>query len=248
MRPLPSLRQEGHSPPRDRDRPVALATPRRSRLAAAGAGRLGDLLGHLRRPRARAGIIPAWQWSAPASSARCFRWPARRRGGASSSVAAFRSRWPQAISPARCRDGPGCCRSRCSPSSTRCALGAMRRSFRRRQARCAVLAQGVPLPTGAAVLDAGCGLGAGLAELHREYPRARLEGIEWSWPLWLAGALRCRFAHVRRGDLWSADWSRFDARLSLPAARKACRGGRQGARTSSRPAPGSPASSSKPRR
>ena len=71
------------------------------------------------------------------------------------------------------------------------------------------LARGVPLARGAAVLDAGCGLGAGLVELRREYPQAALEGIEWSWPLWLAGAARCRFARIRRGDLWSADWSRF---------------------------------------
>jgi len=71
------------------------------------------------------------------------------------------------------------------------------------------LGRGVPLAQGAAVLDAGCGLGAGLRELRREYPNARLEGIEWSWPLWLAGAARCRFAQVRRGDFWSVDWSRF---------------------------------------
>jgi hypothetical protein len=71
------------------------------------------------------------------------------------------------------------------------------------------LSQGVPLAAGAPVLDAGCGLGAGLIELRREYPRAALEGIEWSWPLALAGAARCRFARIRRGDLWSADWSRF---------------------------------------
>jgi len=71
------------------------------------------------------------------------------------------------------------------------------------------LAQGVPLAPCAAVLDAGCGLGAGLVELRREYPDAALEGIEWSWPLWLAAAARCRFARIRRGDLWSADWSRF---------------------------------------
>ncbi len=71
------------------------------------------------------------------------------------------------------------------------------------------LAQGVPLESGAAILDAGSGLGAGLIELHREYPGARLEGIECSWPLWLAGAARCRFASVRRGDFWSADWSHF---------------------------------------
>ena len=71
------------------------------------------------------------------------------------------------------------------------------------------LAEGVPLASGAAVLDAGCGLGAGLVELHREYPQAALEGIEWSWPLSLAAAARCRFARIRRGDLWTTDWSRF---------------------------------------
>jgi hypothetical protein len=71
------------------------------------------------------------------------------------------------------------------------------------------LGQGVPLAIGATVLDAGSGLGAALVELRREYPQARLEGIECSWPLWLAGAARCRFARVRRGDFWSADWSSF---------------------------------------
>jgi len=68
----------------------------------------------------------------------------------------------------------------------------------------------LPLPSGALVLDAGCGLGDGLRELHREYPGARIEGVEWSWPLRLACALRCRFATVRRGDLWVSDWSRCD--------------------------------------
>ena len=82
------------------------------------------------------------------------------------------------------------------------------------------LSQGVPLAPRAAVLDAGCGLGAGLVELRREYPHAALEGIEWSWPLWLAGAARCRFARVRRGDFWSADWSRFALGLPLPAPRE----------------------------
>lgn len=72
------------------------------------------------------------------------------------------------------------------------------------------LARLVPLPEGAAVLDAGCGLGDGLRELQREYPAARLAGIEWSWPLRLACAWRCRFARVRRGDIWAADWSQQD--------------------------------------
>jgi SAM-dependent methyltransferase len=71
------------------------------------------------------------------------------------------------------------------------------------------LARDVRLAPGAAVLDAGSGSGAALRELHREYPDAKLTGIEWSWPLWLVGALRCRFARVRRGDFWSADWTPF---------------------------------------
>lgn len=60
------------------------------------------------------------------------------------------------------------------------------------------------------MLDAGCGLGDALVELHRELPDAVLTGIEWSWPLWLASALRCRFAEVRRADMWRADWSGHD--------------------------------------
>ena len=56
----------------------------------------------------------------------------------------------------------------------------------------------VPLPAAARIVDAGCGLGAGLIELHRVYPQAHIVGWEWSWPLrWLC-ALRCRFAEVRR--------------------------------------------------
>lgn len=65
----------------------------------------------------------------------------------------------------------------------------------------------------ARLLDAGCGLGDGLRELHGEYPRARLDGIEWSWPLRLLCAVRCRWlgipAQVRRADIWSADWSPY---------------------------------------
>ncbi|HWH84777.1 MAG TPA: class I SAM-dependent methyltransferase [Burkholderiaceae bacterium] len=72
------------------------------------------------------------------------------------------------------------------------------------------LAAAVPLAPDARVLDAGCGLGAGLRELQRAYPRARIDGIEWSWPLRLLCAWRCRFARVRRGDIWAADWSGYD--------------------------------------
>lgn len=72
------------------------------------------------------------------------------------------------------------------------------------------LAERVPLRDGACVIDAGCGLGDGLLELRRVYPQARLLGLEWSWPLRLACALRCRFARVRRADMWAADWSGAD--------------------------------------
>jgi hypothetical protein len=66
------------------------------------------------------------------------------------------------------------------------------------------------LPEGAAILDAGCGLGHALVELHREYPLARLSGVECSWPLRLFGALRCPFARIRHADMWAADWSACD--------------------------------------
>jgi SAM-dependent methyltransferase len=66
-----------------------------------------------------------------------------------------------------------------------------------------------PLPTGARVLDAGCGVGDGLRELVHAYPQARVEGVEWSRPLaWLA-RWRVRGAAVRQGDLWADDWSPF---------------------------------------
>lgn len=67
-----------------------------------------------------------------------------------------------------------------------------------------------PLHDGARVLDAGCGLGDGLIELHRAYPNAALSGLEWSWPLRIACAWRARFASVKRGDIWTADWSAYD--------------------------------------
>jgi hypothetical protein len=72
------------------------------------------------------------------------------------------------------------------------------------------LSRRVPLAMDARIVDAGCGLGDGLRELHREYSAARLTGWEWSWPLRLACAWRCRFATVRRIDIWAADWSPFD--------------------------------------
>jgi len=67
-----------------------------------------------------------------------------------------------------------------------------------------------PLRDGAVVLDAGCGLGDALIALRREYPRAELVGLEWSWPLRLLCGWRVPFAQVRRADIWAADWSDFD--------------------------------------
>jgi SAM-dependent methyltransferase len=67
-----------------------------------------------------------------------------------------------------------------------------------------------PLSSQARVLDAGCGLGDALKELHREYPALALDGLEWSWPLTFICRLRCRFADVRRGDIWAADWSAYE--------------------------------------
>jgi hypothetical protein len=72
------------------------------------------------------------------------------------------------------------------------------------------LAALAPLPAAnASIVDAGCGLGDGLRELHREYPAARIEGLEWSWPLRVGCAWRCRFARVRRADIWTANWSTY---------------------------------------
>ena len=61
----------------------------------------------------------------------------------------------------------------------------------------------------ARVLDAGCGMGDGLQALRRAYPQARIDGVEWSWPLRLLCALRCPWARVRRGDMWRVDWSGY---------------------------------------
>ncbi|MCI1190296.1 class I SAM-dependent methyltransferase [Calidifontimicrobium sp. SYSU G02091] len=98
------------------------------------------------------------------------------------------------------------------------------------------LAAAAPLPNGARVLDAGCGVGDGLLALRDAYPHAAITGIEWSRPLAMLARLRCRFADVRRGDLWAADWSGFDLVYlfqrpeSMPrAAAKAARELRPGA-------------------
>ena len=60
------------------------------------------------------------------------------------------------------------------------------------------------------ILDAGCGLGHGLRALHRLWPQARVQGVEWS-PLlaWLARAA-CPWARVSRGDMWAQSWTGQD--------------------------------------
>lgn len=68
------------------------------------------------------------------------------------------------------------------------------------------LAAAAPLPAGALLMDAGCGLGDGLKALRQAYPAAQLHGLEWSWPLRGVCALRCPWARIRQGDIWQADW------------------------------------------
>jgi hypothetical protein len=60
------------------------------------------------------------------------------------------------------------------------------------------------------VLDAGCGMGDALVELHAAYPHARIHGIEWSWLWRVVAALRCPWAKVRQGDMWAQSWVGFD--------------------------------------
>lgn len=90
------------------------------------------------------------------------------------------------------------------------------------------LDQIAPLTCADRILDAGCGLGAGLAELHRVYPQAQLEGLEKSWVLRVLCAWYCPFARVRHGDIWKEDWSTYSMVYMFqrpesmgPAAKKA---------------------------
>lgn len=62
----------------------------------------------------------------------------------------------------------------------------------------------------ARVLEAGCGLGHGLAALRRQFPHAELVGLEWSLPLAALAGWRRRDARVRRGDLWAECWGGYD--------------------------------------
>ena len=85
------------------------------------------------------------------------------------------------------------------------------------------LGETVALAPGAAVLDAGSGLGHGLLALRQAFPGARLQGVESSlllvwlsrWRLWRACRIEtgrplelpCR---VIRGDMWASSWAGFD--------------------------------------
>lgn len=60
------------------------------------------------------------------------------------------------------------------------------------------------------VLDAGCGMGDGLVELHAAYPQAQVHGTEWSWLWRVVAALRCPWACVRQGDMWAQSWAGFE--------------------------------------
>ena len=67
----------------------------------------------------------------------------------------------------------------------------------------------LPLPAQARILDAGCGLGAGLRELHRCFPAAEIHGVEWSPLLAFLCRLRHPWARVRRGDMWAHPWAGY---------------------------------------
>ena len=62
----------------------------------------------------------------------------------------------------------------------------------------------------AQVLDAGCGLGHGLRALHRLWPQARVQGVEWSPLLALLARAACPWARVTRGDMWAQSWAGLD--------------------------------------
>ena len=52
-------------------------------------------------------------------------------------------------------------------------------------------------------------MGHGLQALKRALPAAGIEGVERSWPLWLACKWRCPWAKVVQGDMWQHDWAPY---------------------------------------
>ncbi len=85
------------------------------------------------------------------------------------------------------------------------------------------LAIHAPLPEGALVLDAGCGLGDGLKALRSAYPLAQWHGLELSWPLRALCAVRCPWATIRQGDIWTADWSGYSMVYLFQRPESMCR-------------------------
>ena len=73
------------------------------------------------------------------------------------------------------------------------------------------LAPRLGLAPDARILDAGSGLGHGLAALRCAFPHARLEGVERSALLaWASALRRPPGVAVRRVDMWSSSWSGID--------------------------------------
>jgi hypothetical protein len=66
-----------------------------------------------------------------------------------------------------------------------------------------------PLTCTDRILDAGCGLGAGLAELYRIYPQAHLEGLEKSWVLAHPVRMALPLCPGAPRDIWKEDWSAY---------------------------------------
>lgn len=70
------------------------------------------------------------------------------------------------------------------------------------------------LPVGFHFVDLGCGLGGTLVQLARDYPAARLAGVETAPLVFLLAWLRClpyRNCQVRYRSLWQEDLSAYDA-------------------------------------
>jgi len=70
------------------------------------------------------------------------------------------------------------------------------------------------LPSDFRFVDLGCGLGGTLAQLARDYPGARLMGVETAPLVFLLAWLRClpyRNCRVRYRSLWQEDLAAYDA-------------------------------------
>lgn len=62
-------------------------------------------------------------------------------------------------------------------------------------------------------IDLGSGLGGTLCRLSRQFPKARLEGVETAPLVYLASRMRCFFrknCHIRYESLWKVDLANYD--------------------------------------